>query len=276
MALNSHQLSFLLLLLLWAATSISAGPPALSLEHIDPTLPPLLIPGGQKPTCSVVVLQQDFVNTVGSPPASANYTQPRKCPFPWSRVVLELSVSASDLQKDRIAAVWIDGAEVLRTTTPIPNAPGAFWKIEKDITRYAALLRRLGRSGPNGTGGVISMMLENSNKALPGVYSANVSLHFYRGAMAETTKLGATAHPSIKGLYREPADLIIPLSNENGYFGSGFWFRVENDSHVVSSAVKIPMNSYRAVLEIFLSYHGDDENWYFFDSAQIRSLYTSN
>lgn len=248
-----------LLLLLYTATSISAMPS--TLEHIDPTLPPVLVPG-QTPKCSVIALQQDFADTVGAPPASANYTQPPECPFPWTRVILELSVSASDLQKDRIAAVWIDGAEVLRTTTPIPKAPGSFWKVEKDITRYAALLRQLGQSGPNGTGGVISMMLENSNKALPGVYSANISLHFYRGMAAQATSLGVNAHPTIRRLYQEPADLIIPVSNENGYFGSGFWFKVENDTHVVSSAVRIPTNSYRAVLEIFVSYHGDDENWY--------------
>ncbi|ONK62606.1 uncharacterized protein A4U43_C07F5850 [Asparagus officinalis] len=167
MAHTLHYLS-LLLLLLCTPTSFSAPPPALSLEHIDPTLPSASS-SPTNPECSIVALQQALPTWRRLPPASANYTQPREWPFPWTRVILELSVSASDLQQHRIAAVWIDGAEVLRTTTPTPKAPGAFWKIQKDITRYAALLRRVGNSG-----GVVSMMLENSNQVLAGVYSANV------------------------------------------------------------------------------------------------------
>ncbi|XP_008794299.2 peptide-N4-(N-acetyl-beta-glucosaminyl)asparagine amidase A-like [Phoenix dactylifera] len=245
-----------------------AGPvPIVSLKHLDPTLPPVL--AGQNPTCSLLVLQKDFADTVGSPPASANYTQPRDCPFPWTRVVLELSVSASDLQKDRVAAIWIDGAEVLRTATPRPMAPGAFWRVRKDITRYATLLRRVASGG----GGALSMMLENSNDILPGVFSANVSLHFYRGALSPSFRrlaAGFAAHPSIKGLYSEPADLIVPVSNPNGYYRSGFWLRIDNETHVPSTAITIPRNTYRAVLEIFVSYHGDDEFWY---TNPLRSAY---
>ncbi|CAL9127046.1 unnamed protein product [Musa textilis] len=131
--------------------------PTVSLEHLDPTLPPAL--PTQTPHCSLVVLQQDFADTAG---ASANYTHPPDCPFPWTRVVLELSAAATDLQESRVAAIWIDGAEVLRTATPIPMVRGAFWRVHKDVTRYTALLRRLA-----GGGGVISMMLENSNAVLP-------------------------------------------------------------------------------------------------------------
>nr|XP_010937927.2 peptide-N4-(N-acetyl-beta-glucosaminyl)asparagine amidase A [Elaeis guineensis] len=237
-----------------------AGPiPIVSLEQLDPTLPPVL--SGQNPTCSLVVLEQDFADTVGSPPASANYTEPRDCPFPWTRVVLELSISASDLQKDRVAAVWIDGSEVLRTATPRPMARGAFWRVHKDITRYAALLRHLSGGGS----GAISMMLENSNDFFPGVFSANISLHFYRGALPTSPRhlaAGFAAHPTIEGLYHEPADLILPISNPNGYYRSGFWLRINNETHVESTSITIPKNTYRAVLEIFVSYHGDDEFWY--------------
>ncbi|XP_038989092.1 peptide-N4-(N-acetyl-beta-glucosaminyl)asparagine amidase A-like [Phoenix dactylifera] len=245
-----------------------AGPiPIVSLEHLDPTLPPVL--ASQNPTCSLVVLEQDFADSVGSPPASANYTEPRDCPFPWTRVVLELSISASDLQKDRVAAVWIDGSEVLRTATPRPMAPGAFWRVHKDITRYAALLRRLSGGGS----GAISMMLENSNDVLPGVFSANISLHFYRGALSPSPRhLAASfaAHPTIRGLYHEPADLIIPISNPNGYYRSGFWLRINNETHVESTSITIPKNTYRAVFEIFVSYHGDEEFWY---ANPLRSAY---
>lgn len=242
--------------------------PAISLEHIDPTLPPVVL-AGETPRCSVLVLQQDFADTFGSPPAASNYTLPAECPFPWTRVILELSVFATDLQHDRVAAIWVGGAEVLRTATPRPMAPGAFWRVQKDVTRYSALFHSLS----NGGSGVISMMLENSNVALPGVYSANVSLHFYRGSTHSVQSqplLAYTSHPTIKGLYREPADLILPVSNPDGYYESGFWFRIDNDSAPGSKSITIPPNTYRAVLEIFVSYHGDDELWY---TNPLRSSY---
>ncbi|KAJ6846960.1 peptide-N4-(N-acetyl-beta-glucosaminyl)asparagine amidase A-like [Iris pallida] len=258
MNLHASKLPFLLLLLFITTSNrfpmIKAPfPGSLGLEHIDPTLPPVL--PGQTPKCSALVLQQDFGGIVGSTLASANYSHPRECPFPWTRVVLELSIAASEVQKHRIAAVWIDGAEVLRSTTPVPMLQGAaFWKVQKDVTRYSALLRQFG---------VMYMMLENSQDAYPGVYSANVSLHFYRNAVEQTNILGVTtSHPTIKGHYREPADLILPISNKNGYIGSGFWLMINDESHVATSAIKIPMNAYQAMLEIFVSYHGTDENWY--------------
>ncbi|XP_020578167.1 peptide-N4-(N-acetyl-beta-glucosaminyl)asparagine amidase A-like [Phalaenopsis equestris] len=266
--MNRCCISVFLLLLSVGIVTQSAGPvPSISLEHLDPTLPPAIL-AGQTPKCSVLLLQQEFADTAGSLPAAANYTHPRECPFPWTRVILELSVSASDLQRDRIAAVWIDGSEILRTTTPLPMAPGAFWTVRKDVSRYAAILRRLG--DPSYTAargrGIVSMMLENSNSParLPGVYSANVSLHFYRGAATTTIATAtAAAHPNTRSLYHEPADIILPISNPTGYLGTtGFWFRINNETHIQTSPIALPMNAYRAVLEIFVSYHGDDEFWY--------------
>ncbi|XP_010922605.3 peptide-N4-(N-acetyl-beta-glucosaminyl)asparagine amidase A [Elaeis guineensis] len=226
-----------------------------SLEFMDPTLPPAL--PSQTPKCSVLVLHQDFAGTVGSSPVTTNYTHPGDCPAPWTRVVLELSFSASGVhdQKDRVAAVWIDGAEILRTSTPFTINTAAFWKIHKDITRYTALLRRL-----SGGGGTVSMMLGNSNSNPPGILTANVSLHFYRGALSD--KSISTAHPSVKGLYREPADLVIPISQEKASNGSSFWFQIGGNSDMPAASVVIPRNTYRAVLEIFASYHADDEFWY--------------
>ncbi|ONK77190.1 uncharacterized protein A4U43_C02F4020 [Asparagus officinalis] len=106
--------------------------------------------------------------------------------------------------------------------------------------RYAAALRKLADEG-----GVITMMLQNSNETLTGVYSVNVTLHFYRGSLGR----GYTAFPSVKGLYRDPADLIIPISRPNGYCcAEGFWFRVDNGSHIPAASVAVPRNAYRADL----------------------------
>ncbi|XP_008806021.2 peptide-N4-(N-acetyl-beta-glucosaminyl)asparagine amidase A-like [Phoenix dactylifera] len=292
MSANHHHLRAnsllpaLLFFLLFMGCSTTASPPSLStsfpfppppaapqnttLEYMDPTLPPLI--PTVNPKCSTVVLREDFADTLGFPPASVDYAPPADCPAPWSRVILELSATASDVQMDRIAAIWVDGAEILRTSTPLPMAPGVFWHVRKDVTRYTAVLR---------SATTFSMMLENSNATLPGVYSVNVSLHFYRGALSDDAgrspslklptnahangQLGSgrlSAHPTIKGLYREPADLIIPISNELGDCGPGSWFKIRNESDVQLTTVLIPNNTYRAVLEIYVSHHGDDEYWY--------------
>ncbi|XP_020271561.1 peptide-N4-(N-acetyl-beta-glucosaminyl)asparagine amidase A-like [Asparagus officinalis] len=213
-------------------------------------------PSFRKPPCRSRRPHQ--ARTVGSSPTTANYTAPANCPAPWSRVVLELSASVSDIQKDRIAAIWLNGAEILRTTTPFPMSPGVYWRVRKDVTRYTALLR-----GTSELAMMLEMMLENSNFTFPGVYSVNVSLHFYRGAVHQSHDEGRlNAHPTIRGLYREPADLIIPVSKTCGNVDGGFWFKVTNESDVQVAKITVPRNTYRAVLEVYVSHHDDDEYWY--------------
>lgn len=93
------------------------------------------------------------------------------------------------------------------------------------------------------------MMLENIvNYVFTGVYHCNVTLDFY--------PLVEDASNS-----NDVADLILPFSNvrkENGY-----WFRIQNmDTDIHSRNVVIPTNTYKAVLEVYISFHGNDEFWY--------------
>lgn len=61
------------------------------------------------------------------------------------------------------------------------------------------------------------------------------------------------------GLYETPANLIIPISSGGD---EGFWFRIESESGVESKGIQIPPNTCKAVLEIYVSFHGNDEFWY--------------
>ncbi|THU70112.1 hypothetical protein C4D60_Mb08t21620 [Musa balbisiana] len=267
-------------------------------EFLDPTRPDFLLPQ-RPPSCSLPLLRHDFGDTYGRPPATAAYAPPPGCPAPWDRVVLDLSVACAGEQYDRIAAVWLDGAELLRTSTAEPSESGVFWRVRKDITRYAALLRRE-------EGGVASMMLENIvNDVFTGVYHVNVSLDFYMKEEEPTPGLESQYHPQlmlrtsegaslipnkrilgeskpqlaqklglssseadistgakakVPPLYREPADMIIPISSNDSQ--TGFWFRIQNESDVHFKRIQIPKNAYRAVLEIYVSYHSNDEFWY--------------
>jgi hypothetical protein len=233
-------------------------------EYLDPTYP-LPRPAPAAPSCVVPVLDYSFGYTYGAPPANASYEPPPDCPAPWSLVVLAFSAEVAGDQYDRVAAVWLDGVELLRTTTAEPTPEGVRWTVLKDVTRYSALLR----SPP---GGVLHAMLENLvNDEFTGVYNVTVSFEFHGtppylpDAGSSSSSVGpadsAPATPTLPKSYFEPADLILPVSAAAGE-SSGFWFRLQNSSHAGSKQVTIPSSTYRAVLEVFVSPHSNDEFWY--------------
>ncbi|KAK6134681.1 hypothetical protein DH2020_031606 [Rehmannia glutinosa] len=57
------------------------------------------------------------------------------------------------------------------------------------------------------------------------------------------------------------ADLILPISR-NLPLNDGLWFEIENSTDVESKEFKIPQNVYRAVLEVYVSFHENDEFWF--------------
>ena len=58
-----------------------------------------------------------------------------------------------------------------------------------------------------------------------------------------------------------PADLIVPMSRALPLNG-GLWFPIQSAADVASKGVALPSNTYRAVLELYVSFHGDDEFWW--------------
>lgn len=67
--------------------------------------------------------------------------------------------------------------------------------------------------------------------------------------------------PSVEFPVISPADLIIPISQEDGFSG-GHWFEIATENDTVSASFSPPKNILRAVLEICVSFHGTDEFWY--------------
>ncbi|KAL6876386.1 hypothetical protein ACP4OV_012958 [Aristida adscensionis] len=250
----------------YAAPRARAGPRARgrsnapAQEYLDPTYP-VPRPPPAAPSCVVPVLSYSFAHTYGAPPAEAAYAPPAACPGPWPLVVLSFAAACAGDQYDRVAAVWLDGTELLRTTTAEPTPDGIRWTVRKDVTRYSSLLR----SPPHG---VLSVMLENVvNDQYTGVYHVNVSLEFHGAPayLSDSVSSGAAtspdpATPTLPASYFQPADLILPISEATGE--TGFWFRIQNSSDTRSRLVAIPSSTYRAVLEVFVSPHSDDEFWY--------------
>ncbi|GLT78911.1 hypothetical protein SLA2020_504290 [Shorea laevis] len=215
------------------------------------------------PSCTLTIIHHSFADTMNSPPFSAPYAPPIDCPPPWSSVALELRVESSGEQYDRISGLWLGGVELLRTSTAEPTETGIFWKVRKDVTRYSSILAR-----PNIN---CTMMLENIvNDVYTGVYHVHVSLLFYNeNVTSDAVRVPSIVRPNNLGMINpqkftsgftdSPADLIIPISDSGD---RGFWFRVESETDVHVKSIRIPRNSRRAVLELYVSFHGNDEFWY--------------
>ncbi|XP_059292198.1 peptide-N4-(N-acetyl-beta-glucosaminyl)asparagine amidase A-like [Lycium ferocissimum] len=208
------------------------------------------------PSCTYHILKHNFSNTIGLPPVSTTYSPPTNCS--WTHVALQFNASSKGLQYERIVPFWLGGAELLRTSTAQPNDGGVYWTVTKDVTKYSSILVKQNIS--------LSVMLENMvNDIYTGAYNVNISFLYYDVKKMDPNdmvvdspiKMGVNDLRSIE--YEKPADLIIPISR-NG--SEGFWFRVLNESELHGKRVTIPKNTYKAVIEIYVSSHGYDEFWY--------------
>uniref|UniRef100_M8AKI4 Peptide N-acetyl-beta-D-glucosaminyl asparaginase amidase A N-terminal domain-containing protein n=1 Tax=Aegilops tauschii TaxID=37682 RepID=M8AKI4_AEGTA len=207
--------------------------------------------GGPGRRCSTLLMSASFGSTFDKPPATAAYSPPRCLLKAGGRAsaislaVLEWRAACRGPQLDRIFGVWLGGAELLRGSTAAPPPNGIVWSVSKDVTKYASLLAAAGNS-------TFAVYLGNLvNATLTGVYHANVTLHLYIRRTPTTKPPPAMA----------PADLIVPMSRPLPLNG-GLWFPIQSAADVASKSVALPSNTYRAVLELYFSFHEDDELWY--------------
>ncbi|XP_006348310.1 peptide-N4-(N-acetyl-beta-glucosaminyl)asparagine amidase A [Solanum tuberosum] len=195
-------------------------------------------------SCSYLVLKHDFAYTYGKPPILTNYTPPSNCPSKkFSKIILEWKATSKGRQFDRIFGIWLGGVEIFRSCTAEPRPNGVIWTVKKDITRYSSLLM---------TNQTLAVYIGNIvDSKYTGVYHVEIFVHFY-----PTEKV----RNPFKG-FDSGADLIVPISR-NLPLNDGLWFEIENSTYVQSKEFKIPQNVYRAVLEIYVSFHENDEFWY--------------
>jgi hypothetical protein len=226
----------------------SPDQPTVFFEVDRPHRPP---PGSFGP-CSTLLLSHSFAYTYAKPPATAAYSPPPCLAAAGGRApvislaVLEWRATCRGVQYDRVFGVWLGGAELLRGCTaepPIQRA-GVEWTVSKDVTKYASLLAARDST-------TLAVYLGNIvDQQYTGVFHANVTLHLY---------FRHPPPPPQPGL--GPADAVVPISRSLP-LNDGLWFEIENDFDVATASVTVPTNTYRAVLEVYLSYHSDDEFWY--------------
>ncbi|PON31951.1 Peptide-N4-(N-acetyl-beta-glucosaminyl)asparagine amidase A [Parasponia andersonii] len=190
-----------------------------------------------------------------SPPTHYFETPPSHClshPKEFSKIFLEWRAISKGRQYDRIFGVWVGGVELLRSCTAEPIPTGIVWSVEKDIARYYSLRLK------NQT---LAVYLGNViDKAHYGIYHVNVTLHFYPPEEENLDSHGGNRENLVPG-YNSWADLVLPISR-NLPLNDGLWFEIENSTNFVFKELKIPRNVYRAVLEVYVSFHENDEFWY--------------
>ncbi|CAN6810694.1 unnamed protein product [Brassica oleracea] len=198
-------------------------------------------PSTQQP-CSHQFLHHDFAYTYSKPPVLANYTLPSHCPSQqFSKIVLELRSTCRGRQFDRIFGVWLDGAELLRSCTAEPTRNGIVWSVEKDVTKYHSLLVKEKTQ-------TLALYLGNIvDKTYTGVYHVDVIFHYYPLDSSHISP--------------PPADMIVPISRSLP-LNDGLWFEISSSGDAKRKEIKIPRNVYRAVLEVYVSFHENDEFWY--------------
>ncbi|KAJ4981629.1 hypothetical protein NE237_032466 [Protea cynaroides] len=201
---------------------------------------------------SYLILQHDFGYTYAQPPVLADYTPPLNWSSQdFSKIVLEWKATCKGRQFDRIFGVWLSGVEILRSCTAEPRATGIVWTVKKDITRYSSLLKN-----PQ----TLAVYLGNLvDQTYTGIYHVNITFHFYPAEVPQNPHKQRNSANSVSG-FGSLADLVLPISR-NLPLNDGLWFLIENSTDVQEKEFKIPQNSYRAVLEVYVSFHSDDEFW---------------
>ncbi|RLN14037.1 hypothetical protein BBJ28_00007559 [Nothophytophthora sp. Chile5] len=190
--------------------------------------------------CVVPLVTHEFADSYWHP-AVVDFAPPL-CDEDYSVAYVKWAVTCPPgVQFDRIAAVWVNGVELLRTSTAEPSRQaGVSWEVVKDVSLYGDVVRE---------GGVVVVALDNIvNPTYTSSFTVQLSLEFYR--------------PLDSSKEIKQPDLVVPLSSHQTSYG---WF-TEKPTGVKNGPpyhlVKLPENTEEVYLELFLSQHQCDEFYY--------------
>ncbi|KAF9263063.1 hypothetical protein L218DRAFT_973246 [Marasmius fiardii PR-910] len=217
----------------------------------DPTVAPLIdlqvfappvVPKDGK-NCQVELLKHHFGDGSFNVPAVVPYSPPtgESCGEvgKWAAISLNLSVSCTGTQYDRLGSIYLSHVEIWRTSSAEPTKTGTVWNTIKDVTHFTPLFAKEGE-----------LLMDFSNiisadLLLDGVFEVVLTATFY--APTESFPTPRTS------------DSILPLSNLSP--NTSNYFTIDNDVGGTIQ-VKIPDTTIEAYAEIFCSGNSAEEFWY--------------
>ncbi|GKV14906.1 hypothetical protein SLEP1_g25709 [Rubroshorea leprosula] len=134
-----------------------------------------------------------------------------------------------------------------------PRATGIVWSVKKDITRYYSLLVK------NETQSLAVYLGNLVDRTYTDVYHVDITVYYYP-AEKKFNDFESNLENLASG-YGSRADLILPIARSFP-LNDGLWFEIENSTDTEGKEIKIRQNVFRAVLEVYVSFHESDEFWY--------------
>jgi hypothetical protein len=182
-------------------------------------------------SCSVLLMQHVFAFSYGMPFVSS-YTPP---PCSFNTVTINLTVTSSGRQFDRLALMYLGDIEVFRTSTAEPTATGIVWTYTKDMSTYFSLWNR-----PQ-------------------------TLIFDLGNLVDSTYTGSFNTTLTASFSTRPdpplfADLILPISAKQSAENGTSAFILPNDDATTMQA--IPSGISRAIVSLSACGQSTEEFWY--------------
>lgn len=188
-------------------------------------------------------------------PAFKEFVPPKEG---FNHVVLTLTTSVDGVQYDRLAHLYVGGAEIWRTSTIEPGAHKVYSTFTKDVSPYAGLFQQ---RTP------VLFQLDNVvNLRLTGKFHIELTAHFYRLARFHSEELATLVDSeTVSDQYavfdtRKPADKVVALVAKSSPSDPPLKYLPS-----LKFAVKLPQvpcNTTRLKLAAFVSGNADEEFWY--------------
>lgn len=210
----------------------NAGPNSTAvLEVFQVHKPPPQLPVSNDDTCSLLLMQHVFAYSYGMPFISS-YTPP-SCSF--NAITINLTVTSSGRQFDRLALMYLGDIEVFRTSTAEPTAAGIIWTYTKDMSAYLSLWKK-----PQ----TLIFDLGNLvNSIYTGSFNATLTATFF-----------TRADPPLF------ADVILPISaKQSAQNGTSAFILPTDDATTMQT---IPAGVSRAIVSLSACGQATEEFWY--------------
>lgn len=173
----------------------------------------------------------------------------------FNKVVLTLNISASGVQYDRLANLFVDGVEIWRTSTLEPGNRDAYSTIKKDVSKFATLFAQ--------EHSIVVFELDNLlTERLTGEFTVELVAEFFNGT--------ESVSDDIFDISNRAADSVTALTGAGKKKAA---LKYLTDGKAALELPTVNPNTTRAILSIYTSGNADEEFWYTNVLDQFTSIF---